>query len=83
MKAIIRQMLFFILLVCGILFDVFVSRNCNSREKLLGFVKFLKVRDVGKLNKVLNDASFQDHRLFANVARFDRSGRDVRSGVRK
>jgi hypothetical protein len=35
-------------------------------------VKFLKVRDVTKLNKALNNVFFGDLRLFANVDKFDR-----------
>jgi hypothetical protein len=32
----------------------------------------LKVRDVAKLNKAINDVFFRDLRLFENVAKFDR-----------
>ena len=38
---------------------------------------------MGKLNKALNNVSFRDQKLFANVAKFDRFGRDVGSSVRK
>jgi len=58
--------------VCGILSDVYVSLYRNIHGQRLGFVKFLKVRDVAKLNKALNNVFFWDLRLFANVAKFDR-----------
>jgi len=58
--------------VCGILSDVYVSQYCNIHGHRFGFVKFLKVRDVTKLNKALNNVYFGDLRLFANVAKFDR-----------
>ena len=35
--------------VCGILTNVFISRNCNSKGHLYGFARFLKVRNVDKL----------------------------------
>nr|ABN08666.1 RNA-binding region RNP-1 (RNA recognition motif) [Medicago truncatula] len=58
--------------VCGILSDVYLSRFRNVRGQRFGFAKFLKVRDVEKLKKALNNVSFWDRRLFANVAKFDR-----------
>jgi len=58
--------------VCGILSDVYLSRFRNVRGQRFGFANFLKVRDVEKLKKALNNVFFWDLRLFANVAKFDR-----------
>ena len=58
--------------VCGIMVDVYVSQYRNVHGHRFGFVKFVKVRDVAKLNKALNNVYFGDLRLFANVAKFDR-----------
>jgi len=58
--------------VYGILSDVYVSLYRNIHGQSFGFVKFLKVRDVAKLNKALNNVFFGDLRLFVNVAKFDR-----------
>ncbi|MCH93352.1 RNA-binding protein 25-like, partial [Trifolium medium] len=64
--------------VCGILDDVYVSRYRNKQGQRFGFVKFLKVRDVLKLKKALNNIVFWDQKLFANTAKFDRF---VRKGL--
>jgi len=58
--------------VCGIMSDVYVSLYRNIHGQHFGFVKFLKVRDVAKLNKALNNGFFGDLCLFVNVAKFDR-----------
>jgi len=58
--------------VCGILSDIYLSRFHNVHGQRFGFAKFLKVRDVEKLKKALNNVFFWDLRLFANVAKYDR-----------
>jgi len=62
--------------VCGISFDVFVSQNRNARGQLFGFVRFIKLReqDAEKLNRALNNVYFGNHRVWANIARYDRFG---------
>ncbi|GAU27978.1 hypothetical protein TSUD_373730 [Trifolium subterraneum] len=66
--------------VCGILDDVYVSRYWNNHGQRFGFVKFLKVRDMDKLKKALNNVYFWDMQLFANVAKYDRFEKDSRGG---
>ena len=56
--------------VCGILSYVYVSRFRNVCGQRFGFAKFLKVRDVEKLKKALNNVFFWDLWLFANVTKF-------------
>lgn len=63
--------------VCGVLTDVYVSRNCNSRGQVFGFARFSKVRDVDKLKKALNNIYIRDFSLFFNIARFDRFDKNV------
>ena len=55
----------------------YVSRNRNVRGHLFGFVEFIKVHDVDKLNKALYNVFFWDNPLFAKVAKFDRFGNNV------
>jgi len=59
---------------CGILTELYVSRNRNARGQLFGFVRFTNVRDVVKLNKALNNVVFGNLKVWENVARFDRFG---------
>lgn len=58
--------------VCGMLTDVYVSRNRNVRGQVLGFARFSKVRDVDKLKNALNNIYIRDFGLFVNTTRFDR-----------
>ncbi|GAU41532.1 hypothetical protein TSUD_140630 [Trifolium subterraneum] len=58
--------------VCGIMEDIYVSRYRNKFGQRFGFVKYLKVRDIFKLKKALNNLYFWDLKLFANVAKYDR-----------
>jgi hypothetical protein len=60
--------------VCGILSDVYVSRNRNARGQNYGFVRYINVKDVAKLQKALNNVYFGQNKVWANVARFDRFG---------
>jgi len=60
--------------VCGILADVYVSRNRNASKQVFGFVCFTNVRNVDKLNEALNKVYFGQQRIQANVAQFDRFG---------
>jgi len=60
--------------VCGILSDVYVSRNRNARGQNYGFVCFINVKDVAKLQKALNNVYFGQNKVWANVVRFDRFG---------
>jgi len=41
--------------VCGILTDVFLARQRNSRGQVYGFVRFANVRNVEKLSQALNN----------------------------
>ena len=66
--------------VCGILADVYVSRNLNVKGHIFGFAKFLKVCHVEKLNKSLNNVLFRDNSLFTKMAKFDSFRNSVRSG---
>ena len=47
----------------------------NANGEVYGFVRFSKVRDVGKLLKVVNVVCFGNYRIRAIIARFDRSVR--------
>jgi len=58
--------------VCGILEDLYVTKNYNAQGKVYGFVRFGKVKNVAKLTKALNEVRFGVYRVFAKVARFDR-----------
>ena len=42
-------------------------------REMYGFVRFSKVRDVGKLLKAVNVVYFGNYRVRATIARFDRS----------
>jgi hypothetical protein len=66
--------------VCGMLAAIYVSRNLNVRGHIFGFVNFIKVCHVKKLNKALNNVFFWDNCLFTKVTKFDRFGNNVRSG---
>jgi hypothetical protein len=59
--------------VCGILESVYVARKCNVHGSRFGFVRFSKVRDVTKLLNDINDICFGPFRIWAKVARFDKS----------
>jgi len=59
--------------VCGLLVEVVVPRRKNANGEGFGFVRFSKVRDVGKLLKVVNAVCFGNYRVRAKIARFDRS----------
>jgi len=65
--------------VCGILEDVFVANTRNRNSEVYGFVRYAKVRDVGKLLKAVNNVCFGQYCVRAVLARFDRKG--VRRGV--
>jgi RNA recognition motif-containing protein len=58
--------------VCGILSNVYVARNARGQN--YGFVRYINVKDVAKLQKVLNNVFFGQNKVWANVARFDRFG---------
>ena len=61
--------------VCGLLEDVVLPRHRNANGECFGFVRFSKVRDVGKLLKAVNVVTFGSYRIRAKIARFDRSAR--------
>ena len=44
--------------VCGILSNVYVGRNRNVCGQIYGFERFIKVKDVVKLHKALNNVFF-------------------------
>lgn len=50
-----------------------VPSRRNFNGEYYGFVRFSKVRDVGKLLKAMNDVCFGNFRVRARVSRFDRS----------
>ncbi|AES78899.1 hypothetical protein MTR_7g050780 [Medicago truncatula] len=60
--------------VCGILEEVVVPSRRNLYGEMYGFVRFSKVRDVGKLLHAVNAVCFGSFRIRVRVARFDRSG---------
>lgn len=59
--------------VCGILEDVLVARNRNMNGDVYDFVRYVKVRDVNKLLKALNNVCFGQYSVHAKLARFDKS----------
>ena len=68
--------------VCGLLEDVVIPRRRNASGEFFGFVRFSKVRDVGKLLKAVNAVTFGNYRIQAKVARFDRSANVYGEGRR-
>jgi hypothetical protein len=58
--------------VCGILSDVYVARQLNSRGQVYGFVRFTNVRNRDKLAQALNNVWIGDLKVWAREARFDR-----------
>ncbi|MCI38987.1 RNA recognition motif, partial [Trifolium medium] len=65
--------------------NVSVARKRNIRGNRYVFVRFSNVRDVTKLLHAINDISFDQVRIWAKVARFDRSyekGKDKARGRR-
>ncbi|GAU51172.1 hypothetical protein TSUD_412070 [Trifolium subterraneum] len=58
--------------VCGIMENVYVPRKYNVQGKRYGFVRYSNVRDVTKLLNAINEISFGQYRLWANVASFDK-----------
>jgi len=63
--------------VCGILDDVYVAPTCNARGQAYGFVRFLNVRVIEKLEQALNNVWFGDLRVWARVVRFKRKETEV------
>lgn len=58
--------------VCGILSDLYVARHRNARGQEFGFVRFVNVKNKGKLSQALNNVWVGDCRVWAKEARFDR-----------
>jgi len=56
--------------VCNILKDVVIPNKRNVHGELYGFVRFSKVRDVGKLLKAVNAVCFGNFQVKAKVAHF-------------
>jgi len=55
--------------------DIYVARRRNQRGQVYGFVRFINVKDVGKLYKALNNVWFGWLRVWARETRFDRFGK--------
>lgn len=51
-----------------------MARNRNARGQNYGFVRYINVKNVSKLQKALNNVYFDQNKVWANVARFDRFG---------
>jgi len=66
-----------------ILEDVVVPSKRNIHGKIYGFVRFSKVRDLGKLLKAVNAVWFGNFRVNARVAQFDRLATAVGQGDEK
>jgi hypothetical protein len=66
--------------VCGILENVYVPMKRNVSGHRYRFARFSNVRDVTKLLHAINDISFDQFRIRAKVARFDKSSE---TGVEK
>ena len=58
--------------VCGILSDMYVARHRNTCGQEFGFVRFVNVKNRGKLLQALNNVWLGDCRVLAKEARFDR-----------
>ncbi|KAL4555547.1 hypothetical protein LXL04_038169 [Taraxacum kok-saghyz] len=56
----------------GTVVDVFVARKRNKTGRKFGFVRFLKVQDVGKMEQELNNLWMNKFKLKANVAKYGR-----------
>jgi len=59
--------------VCGILEEVVIPSRRNVNGEMYVFVRFSKVRDVGKLLKAMNAVCFGNFCVREKLARFDRS----------
>jgi hypothetical protein len=59
--------------VCGLLEEVVVPSRRNADGEYYGFVRYSKVRDVGKLLKAVNAVCVGNFYVRVRVARFDRS----------
>lgn len=58
--------------VCGILSDIYIARQFNSRGQFYGFVGFFNVRNKDKLAQDLNNVWIGDFKVWAREAKFDR-----------
>jgi len=58
--------------VCGILTDVYVARQRNSKGQVYGFVRFSNVKNIEKLSHALSNVWFGHLRVWAREACFDR-----------
>ena len=58
--------------VCGILTNVFLARQRNSRGRVYGFARFSNVKNIEKLSQALNNIWYGHLRVCAREARFDR-----------
>jgi hypothetical protein len=58
--------------VCGILSDVYIARQLNSHGQVYGFVRFLNVKNIDKLEQALNNLWIGELSVWAHEARFDR-----------
>ncbi|KAL4559925.1 hypothetical protein LXL04_032071 [Taraxacum kok-saghyz] len=56
----------------GTVVDVFVARKRNRSGRKFGFVRFLRVRDVGKMEQDLNSCWLDKFKLKANLAKYGR-----------
>ncbi|KAL4554772.1 hypothetical protein LXL04_037376 [Taraxacum kok-saghyz] len=57
----------------GTVVDVFVARKRNKVGRKFGFSRFLRVPDVGELEKVLNNLWLDKFKLKANLAKYGRN----------
>jgi hypothetical protein len=57
--------------VCGIMSDVFVARQCNSRGQVYGFVWFSNVKNADKLSRA-NNIWFGHLKVWAREVRYNR-----------
>ena len=69
--------------MCGIMEDVYLARKRNVNEDAFGFVRYVKVKDVEKLLKALNNVWFGDWGVVAKVATFDRFGKSQDVGRKR
>ncbi|KAM0043255.1 putative RNA recognition motif domain, nucleotide-binding alpha-beta plait domain superfamily [Helianthus debilis subsp. tardiflorus] len=54
----------------GHVVDAYIAKKLDKRGNHFGFLRFIKIKDVEKMTKALNQMSFYGWKIRANVARF-------------
>jgi len=63
--------------------EVFISRRLNKWGKRFGFVRIFDVRNVGKLERELDQLYIGNTKLFVNIPKYRRHQQELPWGERK